>query len=303
MVKYNEAGKLVTVLDNILKFGSLTKASDASEIDAWTLARWRRRSEDGDEAFQQIEYRGLNQPFHMHVEDCIEQSIDEIESNLRANARDGYRRPIIWHGEYQYEPDEAAMAMNEQEFKDACDLGLAWPDKKLRVKNEKTGQWERVKMMEWLPPTVEAQTVVLRSWSDRYADRRSVKFEGNMDVNFVPGVTVMSDVPRVGPTPQQLEVLKSTDVTETVPLAAEPVIDAEYVDIAPQQPVEPDGPTILDAEQRRIMEQLRSQNPSARELAQKVEKNLKRRIAVGDPDVDPRRTGHGTVPDGGVKVA
>lgn len=306
MVKYNEEGKLVTVLDNIMRFGSLNKASDASGINAWTLSRWRRKSEDGDEQFQEVDYQGLVQPFHMHVEDAIEQSIDEIESILRTSARDGHMKPTINKGQYSYEDDEYAMSMTEQEFNDALDLGLVWPDKKKRVLDPATGMWERVKVMEWSPPSVEAQALVLRSWSDRYADRRSLNINGNMNMNFVPGVTVMGGPARVEPPPKQLEVFEAITVADTAPLGEpEPVTDAEYADIAePEQPVEqPDGPSTLDAEQQRIMERLRSRNPLARELAEKAEENLKRRIAAGDPDVDPRRTGRGSTPDGGVKVA
>src|SRR6476620_7453305 len=108
MAKFKDASKLVEILDAALMYGSLTKVTRAAAIDDWTLARWRRWSEEGRAEFQEVDYRGLIQPFHVHLEDCIEQSVDEIESNLRATARDGETRAIIWHGAYCYEPDEHA---------------------------------------------------------------------------------------------------------------------------------------------------------------------------------------------------
>jgi hypothetical protein len=187
-IKYGQEN-FTLVLDNVLKWCSIEKAAAASNIDSWTIGRWRIRSENGDEPFQEVEYRGLIQPFHIHFEVCILNSTDEIESNFRANARDGYFRPIIWHGEYQYEPDEAAEGMSTKEFADALDLGLAWPDKKRRTFNEATGQWERVKMMEWIAPSVDAQMKILSSWSDKYADKRSLRIDGNINQTY--GVTVM----------------------------------------------------------------------------------------------------------------
>jgi hypothetical protein len=172
----------VRVLDAILTYGSLTKAAKVADVDPWTVARWRKASEDGDEKFQEVDYRGVIQSFEAHVQDAIEQSIDEIESNFRGSARDGYYRPIIWHGEYQYEPDEEAEGMSGDEFKDAVELGLCWPDKKRRVKNEKTGAWERVKMMEHIVPSTEAQTIVVRGRIDTPTSVRCKSRVGLMSI-------------------------------------------------------------------------------------------------------------------------
>jgi hypothetical protein len=260
----------VRVLDAILTYGSLTKASAAAEIDPWTLARWRKASEDGDEAYQEVDYRGVIQPFHAHVEDTIEQSIDEIESNFRSNARDGYYRPILWHGDYQYEDDEYAMTLSEKGFQDELDLGLVWPDKKRRVRNA-NGEWERVKILEWIPPSTEAQTIVLRSWSERYADKRSLTVNGRLDVNQNLGVTVVG-VPRIAPPPQQLQVIPpevadvvNEEVTDAVSDEAEP--DEEPMPTAPEQLPPPDPNSPLTPEQQAILARARSGNKLAADLA------------------------------------
>lgn len=182
--------KLTEVLDNILTHGSLGRAAEVSGIDSWTLSRWRIWSEfDGRKELQTVEYRGTVQPFHVHVQDCIEQSIDEIEANFRASARDGIYRPLVWHGEFSYEDDEYAHCLTEEVFQEMLDLGVVWPDKKRRVLNPVTGIWERVKIMSWEPPSVDRQIKVLSSWSERYADKRSITANVNFQNNL--GVTVV----------------------------------------------------------------------------------------------------------------
>jgi hypothetical protein len=262
----------VRVLDAILTYGSLTKASQAAEIDPWTLARWRKSSEDGDEEFQECDYHGAIQPFHLQVEDTIEQSIDEIESNFRGSARDGIWRPILWHGSYQYEDDEHAMSLSEKDFQDELDLGLVWPDKKRRVRNPTTGEWERVKILEWIPPSTEAQTIVLRSWSDRYADKRSLNINGRLDVNQTLGVTVIGQQ-RVAPPPQQLQVISpevanavNDEVTDAV--FNEPKLEDEpMTDLTPEPLPEPDPNSPLTPEQQAILARARSGNRLAADLA------------------------------------
>jgi hypothetical protein len=285
----------IRVLDALLMYGSLTKASKASGIDPLTLSRWRKASEDGDEAYLDVDYRGLIQPFHAHVEDTIEQSIDEIESNFRGSARDGLYRPIIWHGEYCYEPDEAAATMSDEEFADAVDLGIVWPDKLKRVRDEH-GEWTRVKMMEWLPPTTEAQTIVLRSWSERYADRRSINFKGSLDVNQTLGVTVMG-TPRVAPPPQQLQVI----TPQVADVINDNATDAVYADIDDDEteledepmseiipePFEPDPASPLSPVEQNILARARSQNKLEADLAARLLNRPKSKPATARPAPPP----------------
>jgi hypothetical protein len=63
---------------------------------------------------------------------------------------------------------------------------------------------------------------------------------------------------------------------------------------------EPDSePSPLTAEQDAILDRLKSPNPLVRDLAEKAQENLQRRIAAGlEPDLDPRRTGRGPPPRG-----
>lgn len=266
----------VRVLDAILMYGSLTKAADAAGVDRWTISRWRKASEDGEEPYQEVEYRGVIQSFEAHVQDTIEQSIDEIESNFRGSARDGYYRPVVWHGEYTYEDDEHAMSLSEKDFQDELDLGLVWPDKKRRIKNETTGSWERVKIMEWIPPSVDAQTMVLRSWSERYADRRSLQVSGRLDVNQTLGVTVMG-TRRVAPPPPQLQIISpevADMVNEEVPDAVfnEEEADEPMPALAPERLPEPDPSSPLTPEQQAILARARSGNKLAAELAARAVK-------------------------------
>jgi len=266
----------VAVLDAIMTYGSLTKACAAARIDPVTLSRWRRASEDGDEKFQEVDYRGLVQPLHSHVEDTIEQSVDEIESNFRASTRDGIWRAVLFQGQYQYEDDEHALSLTEKDFQVELELGLVWADKKRRVRNEVTGEWERVKVREWLPPSTEAQTIILRSWSDRYADKRSINFNGRLDVSQSVGVTVMPRTPM--PPPPQLQIITpqlSDQVNEAVTDATfedilgpepEPAPEIEEDEPMPEQPA-PREPSPLTEEQRAILARARSGNSLAADLA------------------------------------
>ena len=267
VIKYGE-DRFTKVLDTLLMYGSLTKASAAAGIASYTLARWRRASEDGAEEFQDVEYRGLIKPLHEHVEDTIEQSIDEIESNLRGSARDGYYRPIIWHGEYCYEPDEVAAAMSDAEFADAVELGICWPDKLKRVRDA-NGKWVRVRMMEHIMPTTEAQALVLRSWSDRYADKRTLNVNGRFEVNQSLGVTVMG-TPKLAPPPQQLQVVSppiadaiNESATDAVFAEIEQPEDDAMTELAPDQPFEPDPNSPLSAEDQAILARARSNTRTA----------------------------------------
>jgi hypothetical protein len=260
------------VLDGLLQYGSLGKASAVAGIDPFTLARWRRASEDGQEDFQECEYRGIIQPFHIHVQDTIEESIDEIEANFRGSARDGMWRPILWHGSYCYEPDEMAMSMSDEELKDAVELGICWPDKLKRVRNA-AGDWERIKMMEWLPPSTEAQLAILRSWSDRYADRRSIDIKGRLDVNANLGVTVIGEkrlAPPASVTPPQLEIIPQPVVDTTNDGLNDAVfeeIEDEPMPDFSQDKFVPDENSPLSAEQQAILARARSGSKLAADLA------------------------------------
>jgi hypothetical protein len=293
--KFTQDGKLIEVLDNVLRFGSLNKACDASNIAAMTLSRWRRWSEDGVAAFQEIVYRDFIQPFHIHVEDCIMQSVDEIESITRAAARDGFTRPTINKGEYRYQDCEYAYSLSSKEFeyqlklddetREMCGYPRIWEDKKKRVFNEETGIWERVKVMEWIPPSLDAQALVLRSWSDRYADKRSLNINGRLDINQSLGVTVIGK-PLLPPpphveviTPQVAEAINdgATDAVydeidnDDEPLedermsAQEPELAADEASLASAASQEPSS---LSPDQRAILERLKSPNPSVRKLAE-----------------------------------
>jgi hypothetical protein len=262
----------VRVLDAILQYGSLTKAANAAGVDRWTISRWRKASEEGAEPYQEIDYRGVIQSFEAHVQDTIEQSIDEIESNLRGSARDGYFCPCVWRGEYQHEADEYAESLSLEQFEIECELGLCWPDKKRRVLNETTAVWARVKIMEWIPPSVDAQTIVLRSWSDRYADKRSLQVSGRLDVNQTLGVTVMG-TPRVAPPPQQLQIISpevADAVNENVTDAVFDEPDDEPTPVEPTPGFTPDPASPLSAEQQAILARARSGNRLAADLAERA---------------------------------
>jgi hypothetical protein len=276
VIKRN-ADTFTRVLDGLLQYGSLGKASAVAGIDSFTLSRWRRLSEDGAEEFQEVSYRGIIAPFHAHVNESIEESVDAIESNFRASARDGRWRPVLHHGQYCYEPSETAHAMSEQQFQDAVELGIEWPDKLKRVFNEATGQWERVRMLEWLPPSTEAQLAILRSWSERYADKRSLSVSGRLDVSANLGVTVIGQrtlTPPTAPAPPQLEIIPSA----IVDTANDGLTDAIFAEVEPDEPMpdfspdkfvaDPSSP--LTVEQQQVLARARAGNQLAADLANRA---------------------------------
>jgi hypothetical protein len=306
--KFTEDGKLVSVLDAIVQYGSLTKASDANGIAPMTLSRWRGKSEDGAKEFQEIEYRGVVQPFHVHVEDCIMQSVDEIESITRAAARDGYTRPTINKGQFSYEDCEYAMSLSSAEFeaqlkldddtREMCGYPRMWEDKKKRVLNPETGIWERVKVQEWIPPSLDAQALVLRSWSDRYADRRSLNINGRLDINQSLGVTVIGK-PSLPP-PQTVEVITpqiaqaiNDETTEAIydeigNSDDGPLEELEMTEQPEQEQSEVEivcEPSPLSPEQQAILERLKSPNPAVRRLAEQANAALNRppKVPVAQP--------------------
>lgn len=253
--KYTQQGKLVEVLDNVLTYGSIGKAATASEVDPWTIGRWRRMSEEGHSDFQAIDYRGLTQPFHSHFEDCIEHSIDEIESNFRASARDGYWRPLIWHGDYCYERDDEVIAM-DQETRDM--LGIT--DEFKWILDPTTGKKVRKKIMIWEPPSIDAQVKVLSSWSDRYADKRNLKVDMNVERSL--GVTVVREGLGLPPPRAQLEVIES--VAENV--TEESASEAVYSEITPEDVLSSETcntQNTLSQDHRDILTRLHSRRPTS----------------------------------------
>jgi hypothetical protein len=288
------------------------RAEKVTGIHRNTARNWANLSEQGHPDLQEVEYGGLIKPFHEHLLDCIDESIEDLDAEFRHTSLHGQWVPQIWHGNFCFEDHEAAMAMSEKEFQDACDLGLAWPDKKRRVRNEETGEWERVKIMQFIPPSVDAVTKVLSSYApETYGDKRSIK----MEVNASLGVTVVPPfgVPK---RPQEVEVLRDavTDAIAQIPVETALVeIDdeVEQYQIAPNddepEPVEqpePDcglsieveepepepepvypAPSPLTPEQQAILARARSGNGLAADLAQHALKKL-----VQQPNAAPAAT-------------
>jgi hypothetical protein len=277
-MKKNRNGKnpdlYAEIIDGVITYGSFRAACRKVGISEMALWRWRRDSEDGISEFQEIEYRGVVQPLHRHLEDAIEQSVDEIESTLRASARDGYTRPVIHHGQFQFIDDEYACGLSDADFETALAIGEVWPDKKLRVKNE-NGVWERVKIMEHVRGTTEAQLAVLRAWSERYADKRSVKFEGSMQVGY--GATTIGKPLAPPAALPQLQVITpelADQVNENVSEAVFEEEEDEMTSLTPRPPLpEPEaddtivGSSPLTAEQQAILARARSGNALAADLA------------------------------------
>jgi hypothetical protein len=283
---------IIRYLDNLNKYTSLSRAAPATGVAVYTIARWRRMSEEGAEDFQNIEYNGVTQAFHLHVQEIMEFSTEEIEADVRATARDGRYVVAMNKGEICYQDDESAVAADEASFKVGVELGLYWPDRKKRVRNEATGIWERQPIMVWQPPSVEIQSLVLRSWGERYRDKRSV--DVNMGGNINLGVTVAKGIgvpvrPAVSAPPPQLQIINEA-VSEAV---FNEVVDEAAAD---DEPV-PEG--TFTSEQEAIIERSRSQNPMARALAQEYLSRQKKSL---EPDNDPRRMGAGSIPPGGYKA-
>jgi hypothetical protein len=284
--------KLVRYLDNLHRLVSMNMAAPASGLDVRTVTRWRHASEDGAEEFANVTYRGITQSFHEHIQDEIEQSVGEIESDLRGAARSGRLTPQTYKGDRCYEDDEEAIAADEKSFKEGVELGLFWPDKKKRIRNPSTGVFERVPLMMWQPPSVEQQMAVLRAWGGKYQDKRSVDVNMNGNVNL--GVTVAGGIggpprPAVAPPLKQLEIVEA--ITEAT--------FAEVVDEVTADDDEPAPEGVFTTEQEQILERSRSSNALVRDLANKA---LERQNRTANPDTDIRRTGPGVVPPGGYKA-
>ncbi len=285
--------KQIQYIGNLYRYNNMSKAAPASGITPMTAMRWRNSSEDGEEIFQNITFQNITQPFHLHVRDALEGTVELIDNDIRSTAVNGRWHRKTFKDSVCWEDDEAAVSMTEAQLKIAIDLGYAWPDLKKRVFNEATSTWERVAIMEWTPPAIEGQLAVLRAYGgERWRDKRSVDMSMNANVSL--GVTIAKGTglparPAVSIPPPQLQIVDQ--------VISEAVFNEVNTDEAIDDEPVPEG--TFTTEQERIIEQSRSSNALVRDLANKALEQQKKAL---DPDTDPRRMGSGRIPSGGYKA-
>jgi hypothetical protein len=238
-------------LDELVMKQSAVRACKAVGISRMTPRRWEENSEAGHPDFQEIEWGGTIKPFHQHVFDAIDISIDDSDGEIRHAGIHGYYTDQIADGNYCYMDCEYAMSLNQKEFEDQlamtedtremCGFPRIWHDRKKRVFDEASGEWQRVRVQRWEPPRIDALSKVLMSYSDRYADKRQIdlRMQGSL------GVTVID--------PFAKKTLPVAEFVQSVPEIAyqEGVVEEIEYNNAGYVPVDPPPADAIGARPRR----------------------------------------------------
>jgi hypothetical protein len=311
MTKYTNHDILRSWLDAYAMLGKDTEVAKMCKVSRVTLWRAAKASEDLDPDLQDVLWGDISKPYHEQKLDALDMQIENVQQDITVVAGQGRLIPMVHSGAYCFEDCEFSMSLSASEFKyhlalddetrDMLGYSRVWEDKKLRVQNRR-GIWERVRAMAFIAPTVEAQAKVLSSFApDVFGDKRKI----DLNVAATLGVRVIGKT--LQPPPHLVDVTPAVPEIEynsTVPTPARALEPAEFTEIDPDEdeaqalPAQPIDDSVLDGEQRAILERLRSPSLLVRDLAEKAEQALKKRIATGDPDVSPQRTGYGPTPRG-----
>jgi hypothetical protein len=298
-MKYADPEIQSLVLDLYAMHGTDVTVSNLSGVSRTTLWRMSRASEEGEPGLQECDWGGKIQPYHLHKLDALDAHIEDVQQRLTRDAGQGQWIPVVYGGFARWKEDEYAMSLSPKEFEDALELGVVWHDKMLRILS-KTGVWERVPLMQYLPPTLEAQSKVLSSFApETFGDRRKITFDGNMSL----GVTVVGK--QSIPPPEVMTLIKRpaiTDQTEPLKDATDHGPDSEIVEpdfddetMASRAAAVADA---IDPEQAALLARMRKPHATAleRDLAEKAKAKADEACRTNElnDDNDPRRTGMGT---------
>lgn len=271
MSKYDKPEIQSLLLDLFAMHGTdaaVARMSGVSRITLWRMDGW---SLEGRASLQEVDWGGLIQPWHLHRLAALDMHVTDVQQRMTRDAGAGQWIPVVHSGEMKWRDDEYAVGLSPKEFEDAVELGIVWHDKKLRVKNPKTGVWERQQIEQYVPPTLDAQSKVLSSFApETFGDKRRI----DLNVSGGLGVHVMAPLGSKSP-PIQVEVLR--DVSEAITDQTTTQDEIEYNDSEyqppetvmsePEQPFTPDPNSPLTEEQQRILARSRSPSPLAADLA------------------------------------
>lgn len=294
MSKYNDPEIQSVLLDLYAMHGTDTAVARLSGVSRVTLWRMQNLSEEGHPDLQECDWGGVIKPWHEHKLDALDVLIEDVQQRMTRDAGHGQYIPVVHGGEAKFVDDEYAMSLSAKEFEDALDLGLVWHDKKLRVKNEKTGIWERVRLEQYIPPTLDAQSKVLSSFApDVFGDKRRIDLNvnGGLGVHVI-GTPIKPPQHLVDVTPA-VEAITDQSVTDADDADADE-IDAEIEYQPPEavmsepEPFTPDPNSPLTEEQQRILARSRSANPLAQELAARaLQKQAAAKAPVAAKPIQP----------------
>jgi hypothetical protein len=323
-MKFNDPEIQSRVLDLYAMHALDTTVARLSGVSRTTLWRMSKASEEGAPELQECDWGGIIKAYHEHKLDALDQHIEDVCQRMTHDAGHGQFVPVVHGGFAKFREDEYAMSLTTAQFKeqlamddemrDLCGYPRVWEDRMLRVQNPKTGIFERVPLEQYIPPTLEAQNKVLGAFApDVFGDRRKIDLQVSGGLGVSVGLPFGSKPPiEVGYVQPLIPEIEYNDPgpTGSEPVPAEPEIVPDDLDeddgdeaspagvssVVQAAPVSPDD--TFDPEQRALLGRLRAV-PSPLE-AQKAdaEKALRKRIAAGDPDVDPRRVGYGPQPHG-----
>jgi hypothetical protein len=281
-MKFNDADLQSLLLDLFAMHGTDAEVSRQSGVSRVTLWRMENWSMEGKEGLQEVNWGGVIKPWHMHKLDALDMHVTDVQQELTFSSSRGRKIPMVAAGAYCFEDCEYAASLTAKQLKEHLEMDdemrellsvpRVWEDRKKRVLNPKTGFYERVRAVQDIAPSLEAQAKVLSALApDVFGDRRRI----DLNVQGGLGVTVIGQPiqpPRhlVDITPAVEAITDQTDAE-----------DAEVIDyneppeaIMPEQPFTPDPASPLTEEQQRILARSRSASPLTAELAARASAKL-----------------------------
>jgi hypothetical protein len=274
MTKYSDPELQSVLLDLYAMHGTDTTVAKLSGVSRVTLWRMQNMSEEGQAELQECDWGGVTKAWHLHKLDALDIQIEDVAQRMTRDAGQGQWVPVVHGGEMKWREDEYAMSLSPKEFEDALDLGLCWHDKKLRVRNEKTGIWERQQIEVYVPPTLDAQSKVLASFApETFGDKRRIDLQvtGGLGVHVI-GTPIKPPQHLVDITPTVEAITDETD--QSVADAEIEYQPPEAATMSEPEPFTPNPDSPLSEEQQRILARSRSANPLAAELAARAAQKM-----------------------------
>jgi hypothetical protein len=223
-------------LPTLSRLVSYTQTARALGLGEAIVYVWLRESKAAaklgdDKSVYFFEYQGEGpRYFHQWVKLVHRASIEDIEANARARARDGYWRPCRFQGKTVWRDDPKIAGYDDK----TLDM-LGYPDRLLRINGELQPE------MEWIPAGTDLVIAVLQSNSETYRRRSSIDMNVNQRVSG--GLMVVG-----GPRPPALPMVQVIEQAEPALddiLGPEPVAsdepDMTATDTNPDEPVQAPG--------------------------------------------------------------
>jgi hypothetical protein len=286
------------ICEAICNSPSYANAARAVDIGESTLWRWIAESQSGNPEYV-FEFMGEQVPLHVAMKSARKMAAAGIIQNLEHRALHGDYRQTFYKGQPQWQLDPKLLGWTDEEL---SALGMD------RYQRDENG--ELVPVIEWTPPPVALALAVAAAHYPKLYGSHSEVTVNNRNSGVTTVKHVYGDKPK--PLPAPVEVLAppiAAGDDDLSDLLGEP--SAESIEVSEIET--PAAPMASPAPDQPAEYQRRSAGPMTdleRDLLSRLKQptgaprvGLVSVARVERDDLDPARTGPGTVRPGGMKIA